>query len=142
MSDNPRYAKYQRRVGLLRWLRSQGRPCWICGLPIDYGAPQGTPLCFECDELVPVSRGGSPWDKGNVDAAHRCCNNWRRAKAVSEVRATRAAVAERFGGWSSPLDFVAKAKALRKGPRSAPEGAQNAPKPVVRGETRTTTDWM
>ena len=142
MSTNPRYAKYQSRVNLLRWLRSQGRECWICGLPIDYGAPQGTPLCFECDELVPVSRGGSPWDKDNVDAAHRCCNNWRRAKSVSEVMAVRAAVVERFGGWSSPPDFVAKAKALRKSPRSAPKGAQSASRPTVRADSHTTTEWL
>lgn len=142
MSTNPRYAKYQSRVNLLRWLRSQGRACWICGLPIDYGAPQGTPLCFECDELVPVSRGGSPWDKGNVDAAHRCCNNWRRAKSVSEVMAARAAVAERFGRWSSPPDFVAKAKALRKSPHSAPKGVQSASRPTVRVDSHTTTEWL
>ena len=139
MSTNPRYAKYQSRVNLLRWLRSQSRPCWICGMPIDYGALPGTPLCFECDELVPVSRGGSPWDKGNVDAAHRCCNNWRRAKSVSEVMAARAAVAERFGRWSSPPDFVAKAKALRKSPPVAREKAFRA---ATGDGPATTTDWL
>ena len=138
MSSNVRYARYQARVDVRRWLRSQARPCWICGMPIDYGAPQGTPLCFECDELVPVSRNGSPWDKANVDAAHRCCNNWRRAKGVSEVEAVRKAVTERFGGWSSPLDFVAKAKALR-GPRRA--GAI-ASIDRMAAPPKVTTDWL
>ena len=76
---NPRKANGARRRHVVRWLRSQGRPCWICGLPIDYGVPAGDPRAFECDELVPVSRGGSPFDRDNVAAAHRCCNNWRRA---------------------------------------------------------------
>lgn len=57
---NPRKANGARRRHVVRWLRSQGRPCWICGLPIDYGVPPGNPGAFECDELVPVSRGGSP----------------------------------------------------------------------------------
>ena len=70
---NPRKANGARRRHVVRWLRSQGRPCWICGLPIDYGVPPGNPGAFECDELVPVSRGGSPFDRDNVAAAHRCC---------------------------------------------------------------------
>lgn len=132
MGNNARRANGTRRTALTRWLRAQARPCWICGLPIDYGAPQGSPVGFECDELVPVSRGGSPFEKANVDAAHRCCNNWRRAKGVSEVVATRSAVAARFGGWSSAADFVAKAKALRSA-QARPQGAQRE---------RVTTDWL
>lgn len=40
---NPRKANGARRRHVVRWLRSQGRPCWICGLPIDYGMPAGDP---------------------------------------------------------------------------------------------------
>lgn len=91
-SSNPRYANYQGRVNLRRWLRSQGRPCWICrafGKPgtIDYSLPAGHPYSFEVDELVPVSMGGSPTSRANVDAAHRCCNQWRSNKSVAEVLA-------------------------------------------------------
>lgn len=31
-------------------------------------------MSFEVDEIVPVSRGGSPIDYENVQAAHRICN--------------------------------------------------------------------
>ena len=31
-------------------------------------------MSFEVDELIPVSRGGDPLDRANVDAAHRICN--------------------------------------------------------------------
>jgi 5-methylcytosine-specific restriction endonuclease McrA len=43
-------------------------------MPIDYGLPAGDPMSFEVDELIPVSRGGDPLDRANVDAAHRICN--------------------------------------------------------------------
>ena len=91
-STNPRYANYQKRTNLRRWLRSQGRPCWICKAfgrsgYIDYSLPAGHPFSFEVDELVPVSHGGSPTSRSNVDAAHRCCNQWRSNKSVDQVLA-------------------------------------------------------
>lgn len=72
------------------WLKAQRRPCWICVAfgksgYIDYTLPAGHPYAFECDELVPVSKGGSPFSRSNVDAAHRCCNQWRGNKSVEEV---------------------------------------------------------
>lgn len=90
MSSNPRSANGNARRKLRSWLRSQGRPCWICrafGRPgaIDYSLPSGDPLSFEVDELVPVSLGGSPLARSNVDAAHRCCNQWRGNRSVDEV---------------------------------------------------------
>ena len=89
---NPRRANGYRRDQTVRWLRAQGRPCWICRAfgrsgAIDYSLPAGHPFAFECDELVPVSRGGSPFSRTNVDAAHRCCNQWRGARSVEEVYA-------------------------------------------------------
>ena len=118
---NPRKANGARRRHVVRWLRSQGRPCWICGLPIDYGVPAGDPWAFECDELVPVSRGGSPFDRDNVAAAHRCCNNWRRARSVA---------------WNSPETFVALCKAL-KDDRASVIGPPSVPDK----QPRATTSW-
>ena len=89
-SSNVRRANSTRRNAVRSWLRAQGRPCWICrafgrsGL-IDYSLPAGHPYSFECDELVPVSKGGSPTSRANVDATHRCCNQWRGNKSVEEV---------------------------------------------------------
>lgn len=74
---NLRYSNGAGRRKLRAWLRSQGRPCHICGQPIDYSLPAGDPLSFEVDEIVPVSKGGSPLDRSNVDAAHRICNQRR-----------------------------------------------------------------
>ncbi|WP_405735993.1 endonuclease [Bifidobacterium sp.] len=89
---NPRNANGSRRRSLRRWLRSLGRPCWICrefGRPgeIDYSLPARHPMAFEMDELVPVSLGGDPLDPSNVDATHRACNEWRSNMTVEQVRA-------------------------------------------------------
>ena len=92
MSNNPRYAKGSARVKLRRRLMAEGRGCWICrafGRPdaIDYSLPAKHPRSFEVDELVPISKGGSPTDYDNVDATHRECNNWRGNRSVAEVMA-------------------------------------------------------
>lgn len=97
MAGNPRRADGNRRNKLRRWLASQRRACWICTHPIDYGLPPNHPLSFECDELVPVSVGGSPFDRDNVDAAHRCCNNWRSTRTPDTVAMIRQAVWEAYG---------------------------------------------
>lgn len=116
---NPRYSNGSRRRALLARMRSVGGPCWICGLPIDYGLPAGDPLSFECDELVPVSKGGSPYDPANCAHAHRCCNQWRGAKPVQEVEAVRSAVRSAFGPPPSPLAFCEAARAVMKGGKGA-----------------------
>ncbi len=62
-------------------LRAEGRPCHLCGQPIDYGLPAGHPWSFEADHVVPRSRGGAAFDYANLDAAHRICNQ-RKGKAM------------------------------------------------------------
>ncbi len=79
---NPRRTNGHRRTQLRNWLKAQGRPCHICGQPIDYSLPVGHPMSFEVDEIVPVSRGGSPYDRANVDAAHRICNQRKGARVL------------------------------------------------------------
>lgn len=79
---SPRSSNGNARRKVRKWLRDQGRPCHICGQAIDYTLPAGHPMSFECDELVPVSRGGSPYDPANVDAAHRICNEKRGNKPL------------------------------------------------------------
>lgn len=80
-------------------LKAEGRGCWICrafGRPdaINYDLPAGHPMCFEVDERKPVSRWrefgyasalACALDYGNLDAAHRCCNQWKSDKSDIEV---------------------------------------------------------
>ena len=73
-------------------LKAQRRGCWICrvfGRPdaIDYGLPPRDPMGFSADHLIPVSKGGDPYDMANLDATHLRCNEWRRDRSVAEVLA-------------------------------------------------------
>ena len=110
-----RYANGARRRALVARVRAIGGPCHICGLPIPPDAPAGTPLAFELDELVPVSRGGSPVDPSNVAPSHRCCNAWRGNKSIDQVTRIRAEVRARFGPWPSALAFCEGARAIVMG---------------------------
>ena len=84
MASNPRYANgAARRKVRDRW-RAIGAPCGICGRAIDYslgmvtdpgsGRRRPHPMSFVVDEIVPVSRGGSPTDMANTRPAHWICN--------------------------------------------------------------------
>ena len=86
---NPRRSNGHRRDSARRTVRSWGRPCAICGRPIDYSLPPGDPWSFEVDEIVPVSKGGSPYDTANLQPAHRRCNIWRSNRSMQEVLAMR-----------------------------------------------------
>lgn len=60
-----------------------GAACWLCGQPIDYGAPPQTPDAFEPDHAVP--RDIAPelaldWD--NLRPAHCSCNRARGKRDV------------------------------------------------------------
>ena len=82
MSSPSRYSNGNARRQIRAWLRAQGRPCALCGRPIDYDLPAGDPMSFEVDEIVPVSKGGSPIDRANLAPAHRICNERRGNKPV------------------------------------------------------------
>lgn len=71
---NPRRSNGARRTALRKRVASLGLPCALCGKAIDYSLPSGHPMSYELDEIVPVSKGGSPYDPNNVQPAHRICN--------------------------------------------------------------------
>ena len=75
--SNTRRSNSTRRNDTVARVRSWGRPCALCGEPIDYGLPARHPECYECDEIVPHSLGGSPYDIANQQPAHRECNRMR-----------------------------------------------------------------
>lgn len=74
---DPRKRNGHRRRQAVARLRARHDPCHLCGQPIDYDLPAGDPMCFEADDIVPVSRGGDPYDIRNLAAAHRICNQKR-----------------------------------------------------------------
>ncbi len=85
---NPRYGNGSKRRAVRAWLRSRGDPCALCGKPIDYSLPSGHPMSFEVDEIVPVSKGGSPYERSNVQAAHRICNQRKGNRTAPAARIT------------------------------------------------------
>ncbi len=94
-SSNPRTANGARRRGLRAQVLAEESACWICGGPVDktltvewgkHGPKckgDGCPGCVphpmraEVDEVVPVSKGGSPYDRSNCRLSHRQCNRQR-----------------------------------------------------------------
>ena len=85
--SNPRYSNGSLRRKLRARLRAEGRPCALCGLAIDYSLPAGDPMSFEVDEIVPVSRGGSPYDYANLQPAHRICNQRKGNRMAGDAGA-------------------------------------------------------
>lgn len=90
------------RRKVMRWLKAQGLPCRICGLPIDYTiSDPHDPRHYECDEIVPVSLGGSALDKANVGPSHRFCNEWRGNRMGWSSADARVALAAAIREWTS-----------------------------------------
>ena len=93
-SNNPRYARPKARNDLRKRLAREGLPCALCGKPIDYslttyvdpkdGKTKRHPLSFEVDEIIPISKGGSPTDRDNVQPVHRICNQRKGNKIMRE----------------------------------------------------------
>lgn len=58
--------------------------CGVCNHEVDKSLPAGTPMSPELDEIIPVSRGGSPYDIDNLQLTHRVCNRRKGAKMVGD----------------------------------------------------------
>ena len=89
MACDPRNKNGNARRKVRAWLKAQGLPCHLCGMAIDYDLPAGDPMSFEVDEIIPVSKGGSPFDGANVAPAHRICNQKRGNKDIDQAPAPR-----------------------------------------------------
>ena len=98
-SSNPRYAKPKLRSEIRRLIALEEAPCAICGKPIDYtlktyidpkdGKRKRHPLSFEVDEIIPISKGGSPTERSNLQAVHRICNQRKGNKIkINDGRVT------------------------------------------------------
>ena len=88
MARNVRVSNGHRRRRLRAQVLAEEDMCWLCGQPVDKDLPAGHPMAPELDEVLPVSRGGSPYDRANVRLAHRLHNQQRGAglKAVMRPR--------------------------------------------------------
>lgn len=61
---------------LVDWGRVYLDPvCGICGKGIDLALPHTHRWSYTLDHIVPIARGGSPFDTANLQPAHRSCNS-------------------------------------------------------------------
>lgn len=102
MTTNPRHANGHRRRELVKRVKASETNCALCGGLVDKTLHHLDPRAAVIDEDIPVSRGGSPFDRENCHLMHRACNQWKGALTLSEARArlgsTHAAV-ESSGIW-------------------------------------------
>jgi len=74
---NPRRTNGNLRNKIRARVLREETHCWLCSKPVDTKLPHGLPESPEVDEVVPVSKGGSPYDRKNCRLAHRLCNQKR-----------------------------------------------------------------
>ena len=77
---DPRKSHAKLRNDIRKKIYATQDTCALCGRPVDVTLPPGTPLSPELDEIVPVSRGGSPHDIDNIQLVHRICNQKKGAR--------------------------------------------------------------
>lgn len=74
---NPRRTNSTKRNALRKRVLREESVCGICTAPVDVTLPHGMPESPEVDEIVPVSKGGDPYDRKNCRLVHRLCNQRR-----------------------------------------------------------------
>lgn len=89
-TPNPRRTNGHRRNAVRARVLAEENTCWLCGGPVDVTLPHGFPDSPEVDEVVPVSLGGSPYDRSNCRLAHRLCNQRRGNGTRRAARPVRA----------------------------------------------------
>lgn len=83
---NKRRSNGWRRDQVVARVRAAYDVCWLCGQPVNKGLPAGLAGSPEVDEMIPVSRGGSPFEFSNCFLAHRWCNRIRSNHTVEWAR--------------------------------------------------------
>lgn len=67
-----------------RAIASKEPYCAICNGYIDITTPKFEPLACEVDHIVPISRGGAPYDIENVQLSHSRCNRKKSNRMRSD----------------------------------------------------------
>ena len=83
---NTRYKNGAARRNIRKWLLQTQDRCALCGKPIDKTLKTPHPMSAEVDEIIPISRGGSPIKRDNVQLVHRICNQ-KKSNKTALVRA-------------------------------------------------------
>ena len=82
---DPRKVNAPLRATLRKRVLATYDHCAICGHEVDKTLPASHPLAPEVDEIIPVSRGGSPYDWDNLQLVHRICNERKGNKMAGDI---------------------------------------------------------
>lgn len=77
---DPRKRNPAQRRALRARVFANSDVCAICGYQVDKALPPFTPESPEVDEIIPVARGGDPYDFNNLQLTHRKCNRQKSDK--------------------------------------------------------------
>ena len=77
MATNPRRTNGNLRNKIRARVIREEDNCWLCGKPVDKTLHYLDPQAPQVDEVVPVSKGGSPYDRKNCRLSHAICNQRR-----------------------------------------------------------------
>lgn len=64
------------------WIYATQDICGICGKPVDKTLKYPHPLSKCIDHIIPVSKGGHPSDRDNLQLAHWTCNRQKSDKLL------------------------------------------------------------
>ena len=67
-----------------RAIASKDPICALCGNPIDFSLPSTNPMSLQVDHILPVSRGGAPYDIDNLQLTHARCNHQKSNRLRSD----------------------------------------------------------
>lgn len=67
-----------------RQVLAESDVCALCGLPVDKHLKFPHPMSATVDHIIPVSKGGHPADRQNLQLAHLICNQVKASKLVIE----------------------------------------------------------
>lgn len=83
--SNPRRHNGHRRNQTRDRVYARDTVCWLCKAPVDKTLPPRLPQSPEVHEVIPVSRGGSPYETTNTVLTHRACNQWIGNRTPDEL---------------------------------------------------------
>ena len=101
---NPRRTNGHRRNQIRTRVLAEEDTCWapFCRKPVDKTTPPGLPTSPEVHEIIPVSRGGSPYERSNTVLTHRECNRIIGNRTPAELArdlATEPSITTTLAAW-------------------------------------------
>lgn len=77
--------------------------CGICGNPVDKSLPYPNPMCATIDHIIPINKGGHPFDIDNLQLAHFSCNRQKSDKLFDTTQRKSKEELKFIGNQNLPL---------------------------------------